>query len=414
MTRTYDALVLGAGVVGVSTAVHLRKRGKRVALIDRRDPGEETSHGNSGAIEASSVLPYPFPKLTQIREILLDRDSSARTDLRHLDKVLPFVARLWRETRPARREAGARALRPLLAQVVTEHKALLGPANGLQYLRELGWVRLYKTEKAFADDALARTLAKEFQIAFEAMSPQEMLTIEPHLKPAYARAVWMKDTATVTSPGHVTKAYAGLFTREGGDILRGEATSLRQATSGGWIVTTNDGEVTAPEVVVALGPWSMDVLQPLGYRFPLGIKRGYHQHFKADGNATLTRAVVDGSAGFVIAPMDQGYRITTGAEFTDRDAPPNPVQIQRVLPRARELFALGEPVESEAWMGRRPCFADSLPVVDRAYNHRGLWLNFGHGHLGFSLGPVTGHLLAQMMTGETTLCDTAPYRATRF
>jgi D-amino-acid dehydrogenase len=414
MVRTHDVLVLGAGVVGVSTAIHLQKLGKSVGLIDRRGPGEETSYGNSGAIEASSVLPYPFPKLSQVIDIARDRDSSARTDLKYLAQVLPFVLRLRRETTPARREAGARALRPLLQRVVAEHKDLLGPADGMKYLREKGWIRIFKTEAAYNADALTRTLAREFGIDFETLTPQDMVAIEPHLKPAYARAMWMKNTATVTSPGNVTKAYANLFTRDGGAFYRGEGTSLRQDVSGGWTVTTHDGEVTAPEVVVALGPWSMDVLRPLGYRFPLGIKRGYHQHFKAEGNATLTRAIVDGSAGVVIAPMDQGYRITTGAEFTDRDAPPNPTQIQRVLPRARELFALGEPVETEAWMGRRPCFADSLPIVDRAYNHKGLWLNFGHGHLGFTLGPVTGHLLAQVMTQTTPLCDPAPYRATRF
>lgn len=414
MAQSYDVLVLGAGVVGVSTALHLQKRGKRVALIDRRGPGEETSYGNSGAIEASSILPYAFPKTSQIKDILLDRDSSARTDLKHLDKVLPFVLRLRRETTMARRLASARSLRPLLDRVIGEHKELMQPSDALRYLREQGWIRVYRSQKAFDDDAPIRDIAKDFKIGFETMTPQEVAAIEPHLKPAFARAMWLKGTATVTSPGNVTKAYAMLFTREGGAFVHGDGTTLRQEADGTWCVTTGDGEISAPEVVVALGPWSMDVLRPLGYKFPLGIKRGYHQHFKAEGNATLTRAIVDGGTGVVIAPMDQGYRITTGAEFTDRDAPPNPVQIARVLPRARELFALGEPAEAEAWMGRRPCFADSLPLVDRAFNHRGLWLNFGHGHLGFTLGPVTGHLLAQMMTGEAPLCDPAPYRATRF
>ena len=414
MERTYDVLVLGAGVVGCSTALHLQRLGKQVALIDRRGPGEETSYGNSGAIEASSILPYAFPSLAQLKDIVLDRDSSARADLAHLEKVLPFVMRLRRETTLARRLASAKALRPLLGASVDEHKALMGPADGLRYLKEQGWIRLYKTQGSFDADATTRSLAKDFGIAFETLTPPEMQALEPHLKPAFAQAMWLKGTATVTSPGNVTKAYATLFTREGGALMRGEATSLTQDVAGSWQVTADGGVVSAPEVVVALGPWSMDVLRPLGYRYPLGIKRGYHQHFKAEGNATLSRTIVDGGAGFVIAPMEQGYRITTGAEFTAREAPPNPVQIARVLPRARELFALGEPAEAEAWMGRRPCFADSLPIVDRAHDHRGLWLNFGHGHLGFTLGPVTGHLIAQMMAGVAPLCDPSPYRATRF
>ena len=228
MARNHDVIVLGAGIVGTSTAIHLQQAGKRVALVDRRGAGEETSYGNSGAIEASSILPYAFPKLAQITNIIRDRDSSARTDLKHLDKVLPFVLRLRRETTIARREMSARALRPLLERVVAEHKALMGPADALRYLREQGWLRIYKTQKAYDDDEVTRRYAREFGIAFDTLTPQDMTAVEPHLKPAYASALLMKGTATVTSPGNVTKAYAALFTRDGGAFYMGDGKSLRQ------------------------------------------------------------------------------------------------------------------------------------------------------------------------------------------
>ena len=188
----------------------------------------------------------------------------------------------------------------------------------------------------------------------------------------------------------------------------------RCAEWGALAVETADGGVEAEQAVIALGPWAPDVLEPLGIDLPLAVKRGYHRHFQAQGNAGLTRPVLDADVGYVLAPMQQGIRLTTGAEFAARDAPPTPVQLQRLLPQARELFPLGEAVDEPTWLGCRPCFPDSRPVIGRAPGQPGLWLAFGHAHWGLTLGPATGRLLAEMMTGATPFLDPAPYRAERF
>jgi D-amino-acid dehydrogenase len=156
------------------------------------------------------------------------------------------------------------------------------------------------------------------------------------------------------------------------------------------------------------------VIGSLGMTFPLAVKRGYHRHFRPRGNATLTRPVLDADNGYVLAPMEQGVRITTGVEFAARDAAPTPVQFDRLMPAAHALFPLGQPVEPQPWLGARPCFADSRPVISRAPRQRGLWLAFGHGHWGLTLGAVTGRMIADMMTGATPFCDPKPYSAERF
>ena len=166
--------------------------------------------------------------------------------------------------------------------------------------------------------------------------------------------------------------------------------------------------------MVALGPFAPDLLAPLGIKLPLGIKRGYHRHYRPAGNAALGRPVLDADVGYCLAPMEQGIRLTTGAEFADRDAPPTPVQLERLLPKAKDLFPLGEPVELTPWMGSRPCFPDSRPVIGRAPGQDGLWLAYGHAHWGLTLGPATGRLIAEMMTGAPPFCDPAPYGADRF
>jgi D-amino-acid dehydrogenase len=209
------------------------------------------------------------------------------------------------------------------------------------------------------------------------------------------------------------KAYARLFEERGGRFVEGDARTLSKLRDG-WQVRTAKGPVTAGAVVVALGPWSDDLFRTLGLSFPFGVKRGYHMHFTAQGNATLNRPIIDVANGYALTPMVKGIRLTTGAEFALRDAPATPVQLSRVEPLAREIFPLGERVDAEPWLGRRPCLPDMLPVVGRAPGQDGVWLNFGHHHLGFTLGPVTGRLLAELMTGEAPFTDPAPYRADRF
>jgi D-amino-acid dehydrogenase len=226
-------------------------------------------------------------------------------------------------------------------------------------------------------------------------------------------AIHFRGSPSSSDPGGLTKVYAELFVRRGGRLARGDARRLAQDSSG-WSLPVENGPIAAREVVVALGPWSDDVFCPLGYAIPLAVKRGYHMHYRGRGNAALGHALRDSDGGYMLVPMSQGIRLTTGVEFAARDAPPTPTQLARDEPFAREFFPLGERLEPAPWMGRRPCLPDMVPVIGRGERHPGLWFAFGHAHHGFTLGPVTGRLLAEMMTGETPFTDPSPYAADRF
>jgi len=217
----------------------------------------------------------------------------------------------------------------------------------------------------------------------------------------------------VPDPGGLAKAYAALFKRKGGRFFVGDARTLEQV-AGGWRVGGADGAAAAREAVVALGPWSDLVFRPLGYPIPLAVKRGYHLHLEPRGNAVLHHPLLDSDLGYMLAPMNRGIRLTTGVEFARRDRPPTPIQLKRALPRARELFPLGDALDANPWMGARPCLPDMLPVIGRAPRHAGLWFDFGHQHHGLTLGPATGRLLAEMMTGETPFADPRPFAVERF
>jgi D-amino-acid dehydrogenase len=413
MART-DAVVLGAGIVGTSIALHLAKRGLGVALLDRRDPGEETSYGNAGVIEGNTVFPPAFPsEFSALLRVALKRAPEANYHWRFLPWAAPWLLAFRTASRPQALLETARAMRPLFARAVSEHEALLTEAGALRYLRKTGWLKVFRSERAFAALSPELALAQEFGIPHQILDPDGVRALEPDLRPVFRHAVHWPGVASLSNPLAVTQAYAARFRSLSGLLLKGDARTLRRS-DGRWRVDTAEGPLDANDVVVALGPFAPDVLDPLGVKLPLGIKRGYHRHFRAADGATLSRPVVDPEIGYCLAPMEQGIRLTTGAEFAARDAKPTPVQFDRLLPSARGLFPLGEPAEDRTWMGSRPCFADSRPVIGRAPGQRGLWLAFGHAHWGLTLGPATGRLMAEMMTGATPFTDPAPYSAERF
>jgi D-amino-acid dehydrogenase len=413
MART-DATVLGAGIVGTSIALHLAKRGLSVALIDRRGPGEETSYGNAGVIEGNTLFPHAFPSaFGKLLRVALKQSPEANYHLSFLPRVAPWLLAYRHHTQVEGSIAFAEAMRPLFARAVSEHEALMAEAGATQYLRRDGWLKVYRSNESFMATARERDLAERLGLKHRAMSGDEARALEPSLGPVFGHAVLWPEAASVSNPLAVTKAYADQFVKLGGVILKGDARTLHKS-DGNWRVGTAEGSIDASDAVVALGPWAQDLLDPLGIRLPLAYKRGYHRHFRPRGNAGLTRPVVDIEFGYCLALMEQGVRLTTGAEFADRDAAPTPVQFERLMPAASGLFPLGEPVESQPWMGSRPCFADSRPVIGRAPGQPGLWLAYGHAHWGLTLGPATGRLVAEMMTGATPFCDPAPYGAERF
>ena len=411
-----DVLILGAGMVGVGAALHLQQRGRDVILVDRHElAGEETSYGNSGIIEVASVFPYMFPRaLGEILHYATNRAPQVRYSPADLPSFLPWLLRYYMASRPDRALRGAMSVLPLIRRSLDEHEALIAEAGVSELLRRDGWIKLFRSPGSLAKASAELERARQYGVTADILDAKAIAEREPNLSGSFAGAFHLRQPGFVPDPGGLAKAYAALFKRKGGRFVTGDARTLQQEPDRRWRVTTSQGSVVAREAVIALGPWSDLVFGPLGYSIPLAVKRGYHLHLAARGNAVLNHPVLDADQGFVLAPMNRGIRLTSGVEFTRRDAPPTPVQIERTLPKAHKLFPLGDPVDAKPWMGARPCLPDMLPVIGRAPRHHGLWFDFGHQHHGLTLGPVTGRLLAEMMTGQTPFADPKPFAVERF
>jgi len=284
----------------------------------------------------------------------------------------------------------------------------------MDLFRRSGWMKVFRTERErdlrFAE---AERWRNEFGINFAALDRKQVQEKEPHLAPVLEGALHWTDPLAAVDPQAVALAYLERFEKMGGRLVQGNAATL-EADGSGWRVRTAHGALAARDAVVALGPWADAVIRRLGYDLPLAVKRGYHMHYRAAGEAVLNHPILDTERGYFLAPMRRGIRLTTGAEFALRDGMKTPVQLNRAEPIARELFPLGDRLDADPWMGSRPCTPDMMPVIGPAPRHRGLWFAFGHAHHGFTLGPVTGRLIAEMMTGAAPYIDPLPYRADRF
>ena len=410
-----DVVVLGAGMVGVGAALHLQQRGRDVILLDRHElAGEETSYGNAGMIECASVFPYMFPRdFGQLLQYALNRAPQAHYRVSDVPAFLPWLVRYFLASSPERALHSAVAALPLIRRSLIEHETLIAEAGVPDLLRRMGWIKLFRSDATLAGAVRDLERAKQYGVEGEILDQKAIEQREPNLTGAFAGATYFPTPGFVPDPGGLAKAYASLFERKGGRFVVGDARTLEQSGSG-WRVNGPQGAMVAREAVVALGPWSDLVFRPLGYKIPLAVKRGYHLHVAPAGNAVLNHPVLDTDNGFLLAPMNRGIRITTGVEFARRDAPASPIQVERALPKARALFPLGDAIDAEPWKGARPCLPDMLPVIGKAPRHPGLWFDFGHQHHGLTLGPVTGRLLAEIMTGETPFADPAPFAAERF
>ena len=410
-----DVLVLGGGIVGTALALSLQMRGRSVAMVDRGAPGGETSFGNAGLIQTEAVMPYPFPRdPLLLLQYALNLKAEANY---HLKDILDIAPGLWRYFRASTREGRlitARANAPLFGACIDEHRKLAVAAGAEGHLRPGGWIDAYRSQKSLdASMAEAERDRAAFGITSTVLDRKALQAKEPNLGDALIGGIHWTGPYSLNDPEALTLAYARHFEAIGGKILIGDARTLAQANAD-WSVTTEAGMVSAPDCVIALGPWSPDILRPLGYNVPMFIKRGYHVHLRPQGNARLSVPVADRDVGYMMAPMARGIRLTTGAEFASRDSVRTPIQVDKIEAKARELFPFDGRVETTPWMGARPCMPDMRAVMGKAGKHKGLWFNFGHAHHGLTLAGSAARLMSEMMLGEPTYADAKPFELERF
>ena len=411
----FNVIVIGAGMVGTSVAWHLQSNGSQVLLIDKKPPGSETSYGNAGLIQREAIHVHPFPRgMAEMVRVLPNLSTDIRyrwsAVLSHRRALLKY----WQYSQQAKVNQIEQEWKTLIEHCTSEHQRMITAANADNLVRKVGWIALYRSADKLQADIQTANNALETGVEHRVLTIEQLKALEPNADfSAFAGAIHWTNSWQVINPGELVKAYAANFQAKKGVVKQGKVTEIIHI-SDRWEVVSDTERYSSDHVVIAAGPWSNQLIQSLGYKTPLFPMRGYHQHFEITEDNAINHSLVDMEKGFVMGPMQQGIRITTGAEMTMMKAPKNFYQLQLVLKFAKDILPLDQAVESEPWCGSRPCMPDMKPIIGPAGKHANLWFSFGHGHQGFTLGPITGRMIEEMIHSKPLVVDPSPFSSQRF
>ncbi|MDB5958206.1 FAD-dependent oxidoreductase [Ramlibacter sp.] len=397
--------VVGAGIVGTSIALALRKRGAQVTLVDRDEPGRGCSFGNSGAISPGSVAPLALPGvLASVPGMLLDDESPLYLPLRYLPRALPWLARFVASARPRTVQASARKLATIHAGAIAAHEAMTRELGVPELFLQRGHLHLYPDAQALAKDATGWRMREAYGFRSERLDRAGILALEPNVGERYQLGMYLADHATILNPFRYVQAMARAFTAAGGRIERASVSRLLQAGAQ-WSLQGSGGSGPGYDhVVVAAGAWSKELLAPLGIQLALESQRGYHLQFEG-GRDAVSRTVVLADRKVFVTPMEGGLRVGGTVEIGGLAAPPDPRRAAVLGRIARETFRGLATLPTRSWMGHRPCMPDSVPVVGAAPGRANLWIATGHGHLGLTDSLNTAQWIAAALFGEPPARD---------
>jgi D-amino-acid dehydrogenase len=411
------ATIIGAGIVGVSSAAFLQRAGYRVTLIDRLPPGEGCSYGNAGGLAFAEIVPPIHPRiLLKIPGWLMDPLGPLTIRWSYLPKALPWFLAAGRNAMPARVAAITEARANLALRVVADFETLLRDAGSTDLLRYEDTLRLFDNEQQFAAEANEREVKKAHGYEMKRLSGGECRELEPALSPHVHCGIFHGGWYFVTNPERTVKSIAEHVARQGGEIIADDVVRIeRDGTMAKSLVLKSGRSITLDKLVICGGAYSHLLAKQLGEKVLLEAERGYHMVLPNSGvklSRSLTYANTPGEA----TPMDMGLRLAGSDEFAGLDAEPNWARADALWKVFKKILpTLNEPDSTTTrWMGRRPGTPDSLPVIGPSKTVSNVWYGFGHSHMGLTWGPSTGRLISELMTGARSNIDLAPFRVDRF
>ena len=405
-----EIAVIGAGVVGLAIAEALVAQGHEVVLIDPEPPGSGASYGNAGTIADYAVLPVGTPDvLKNLPSLLFDRNSPLAIRPGALFALAPWLARFALQSRRKMAERNAMAIANLLSGARELWQDLALRSGGADLLQQEGCLYLYETEKAFIAARADMEFRRSLGVTVDLIEGYELAHLEPNL-PHMAGAAYFSGAAFLSDPGAMMHCIAETTLRHAG-LLKGRVDRLTRQFDG--ILLEGPGcRVRAKKVVLAAGAHSRALAAMAGDKVPLDTERGYHLEWDMPA-PLLNRPACPTSRGFYLCPMTGRLRVAGTVELGGLTAPPSQHRLDRLLEGARQIFPdLPEPTMS--WMGFRPSLPDSLPVIGPSRSGSDVIHAFGHGHIGLTLAPITGRIVADLVLGQEPEVDITPYLPTRF
>ena len=424
---TQKIAVIGAGIVGVNCALALQMQGYQVTLFDKEDIGSGCSKGNAGHFATEQVFPLAEPALLkQLPKMLLDPLGPVALSPMHLLQATPWFIQFFNNMRAERREKNSCAIKQLNKNAIEYYKPLLAAA-GAQHLLILNGSLLVFEDTVFKKVVALHEHYQQAGIAVELLDKEQALALEPNLNKNIKYALFFTEVGHTGSPLAICQVLAE-YAKSLGMIFKQCAVNKIEQNNSCIVINNQSEDLAFDYCVVATGAWSKSLLNELGYHLPIEAERGYSLSLPMveNENALLSRPIASAERKFIITPMDNILRLSGTVEYAGLEAKANNKRADMLLKNAEfVLNKLPQQVSitkedklnseyGERWMGCRPSLPDSLPVICQAPQHKNIFFALGHQHLGLTQGAITGKLISQLVSGEKTDIELAPFCISRF
>ena len=409
-----NVTIIGAGIVGITTASCLRREGHDVTVVTREAPGEYCSFGNAGMLNNAGCVPQAMPGvLWKVPGYLTDPLGPLVVRWQYFLKATPWMLRFLANANARQAEHASKALYSLIRATVPVHEELVNWAGTPELVRRSGYLVAYDSEKSYQGDAPAWKLRRDRGVKTEVLDVAGIQALVPQLAPRYVRGVHVLEQGYVTNPERLVKSLAARFQREGGVILQRKVLDFEIGEGGVTALATDAGRMPVATLVVCAGVHSGELTATLGEPVPIEAERGYHVTY-SDPGLQIPLPVHVSDAKVFITPMEMGVRVAGQAEFSGIYAEPDYQRADVLEIHMKRMFPTVRTADATRWMGRRPSMPDSLPVIGPSAKQRNVYYAFGHGHLGLCGGAPTGRLIADLVGNRRSAIDLTPFRINRF
>lgn len=406
-------VIIGAGIVGVSTGIWLRRFGAEVTIVDRGAPGMGTSYGNAGVLASCSVVPVTTPGLLRKGPgYLMNPDFPLFIRWRYLPKMVPWLTRYLSHANDKDTRRIATALTPIVGDSVDQHKALTDGTGLEHWITDSEYHFAYANRAAYQADAYTWNLRREAGFVPVLRDGPEVQDYEPNLSAEISCLATVGAHGYIRDPGGYVAALARCFEDMGGNLRQCDVTGFDRSDGRIRAVQTTAGPIACDTAIIATGVWSKPLMKELGLTVPLESERGYHIVFEDAENGPRAPTMV-ASGKFVATPMAAGLRCAGVVEFGGLEAGPSKAPFALLRRQVKAAFPTLTFAREEEWMGHRPAPADSLPLIGQI-GSSGVYTGFGHHHIGLTGGPKTGRLIAELLTQRPPNIDMTPYSPNRF
>jgi len=405
--------VIGAGIQGICISLNLVKKGFKVTLFDREDPGKESaSYGNAGHFSPYASVPINRPDiLTDVPSMIFNSTGPLALRWNYVPKMIPWFLKFIKNCSKKKMMHTTKYMHQILDLALPAYDELFQDIN-VSGLVESKGIMYFWTDKDLKSRELEIKIRNDLGIKQQLLTPHEIHDLEPHINKIYHGGVLYSNARHTRNPKKILLKLFDLFINKGGKFEKQNVQSINFTSDNKPIIKTDLNSYNFDKAVIACGAFSKKLTDQVNEKIPLDTERGYHVHFKGYDHL-LSRPIIFLNRGFGITPMEQGLRVVGTVEFGGLDNPLTKKRILNLVNNAKYLFPDLKKHEDE-WLGFRPSLPDFLPVLGPSKNHKNLFYSFGHHHLGWTLGAISGKIISGMIAEENTNLDLSPYTSQRF